>query len=323
MNPADPVALGATGVTLTRIGFGAAGIGRDGTTARDADECVAVAWVNGIRAFDVTPMYGSGRAELRLGRALAGYPRDQYVLSTKVGRLVDDAGAEPDGAGAGWHFDFRADAIRRSLAASLERLGLDRVDVVYLHDADQHWQTAINEAWPVLEDLRRQGVVRAVGAGMTQVPMLNQFVRETSIDVVLLAGRYSLLDDEATGSLLPLCQRRGTAVVIAQALHGGLIDGVPNPQIHYRPLNPVTDARRARIAAVCHRHSIPTAAAAIQFLLAHPAVTALLTGPMHADQLTANLAWARTPVPTAIWDDLRDEGLIDRNLPVPASLEGA
>lgn len=323
MNPSATAPIGETGVSVTRIGFGAAGIGRDGTTARDANECVAVAWRNGIRTFDVAPMYGSGRAELRLGQALAHYPHDDYVLSTKVGRLVDDPGAEPDGAGTAWHFDFTADAIRRSLDASLERLRLDRVDIVYIHDADQHWQTAIEEAWPVLDDLRRQGIVRAVGAGMTQVPLLERFVRETSMDVILLAGRYSLLDAEAATSLLPLCQQKGTAVVVAQALHGGLIDGVRDPHIHYRPIDVATDARRARIAAVCHRHGIATAAAAIQFPLAHPAVAALLTGPMNADQLTDNLAWARTPVPAGVWRDLRDEGLIDPNLPVPDASDGA
>jgi len=310
----NPFALNdpATG----RVGLGCASLSREWVTESDAAGCVEAAWNAGIRAFDTAPMYGSGLSEHRLGRALAGQPRDTFVISSKVGRLVDDP--DSNGVGTGWHYDYSAEGIKRSIAASLARLGVDRIDILFIHDADQHWESAIAEAWPVLENLRGQGVVRAVGAGMTQAPMLARFARETSMDLFLCAGRYSLLDRTALDELLPTCEEKGMGVLAAQMLHGGLIEGVPNPQIYYRPVPPEIEAKVARIAATCRAHGVPMAAAAIQFPLGHPAVRGVLTGPATADQVRQNLGWLKTEIPAALWDDLKRDGLLEPDTPTPA-----
>jgi D-threo-aldose 1-dehydrogenase len=301
--------------SLPSLAFGTAGIGRPHVPPRTAADTLRQAWDAGLRYFDTAPMYGSGRAERRLGRFLTGLPRDDYLLSTKVGRLV-----RPDGDGGAerrWVFDFSADAVRRSVDESLERLGVDRVDLLYLHDPDDHWREAIEQAWPALAELRDQGVVRAVGVGMNQAAMLTDFVREASPDVVLMAGQYSLLDRTALDALLPACQERDVAVVVAQALHGGLIDGVTGATFHYGPVDDETARRAAAIAAVCRAHGVPTAAAALRFPLGHPAVTTVLTGPETAAQLRQNARWARWPVPPGLWTDLVEAGLLTATAPVP------
>ena len=298
------------------VGYGTAGMSRPESSEQVAAEVFRTAWDAGIRYFDTAPMYGSGLAEVRIGRMLAGVPRDDYVLSSKVGRLVEGASV-PTSAGTGWIFDFSADGIKRSIDASLTRLGLDRIDILFIHDPDNHWEMAISEAWPVLEDLRSQGVVRAVGAGMTRVPLLTRLARETSMDVFLLAGRYTLLVTEGMDELLPLCQEKRISVVVAQSLHGGLIEGVPNPQLHYQPVDAKTRDRVERIAAICHAYGVPTAAAAIQFPLAHPAVTGLLTGPETGEQLRSNLEWMRAPIPPEVWTELKAAGLLRQDASVP------
>lgn len=304
------------GDAVQRVGLGCASFARAWSTDADAEGGIQLAWERGIRYFDTAPMYGSGAAEHRLGMALAGQSRDAFVVSSKVGRIVDD----PDeNGGESWHFDFTAEGIQRSIEASLRRLRMDRIDILFIHDPNDHWQTAIDEAWPVLDDLRRQGVVRAVGAGMTQAPMLARFARETSMDLFLLAGRYSLLDRTALDEFFPTCLEKGMRVLVAQALHGGLIDGVPDPQLYYRPTTQETKDRVERIAAICHAHSVPTAATAIQFPLAHPAVAGVLTGPSNAEQLSQNLAWLETTVPPEVWSQLKQDGLLKPDTPTPVS----
>lgn len=309
----NPYALNLSPVS--RVGLGCAAISREGTTDSQAEKTMLAAWQQGIRLFDTAPMYGSGLSELRVGRTLRGVARDKYVLSTKVGRLVDDITA--DGYGRGWHYDFSRDGILRSVEASFTRLGVDRADVLYLHDADQHWETALHEALPTLYDLRDQGMVRAIGVGMTQAPMLARFAREAAIDIFLVAGRYSLLDRTAMDELLPLCEEKGIAVVIAQMLHGGLIEGVSDPQLYYRPVDEATRKNVARIAEVCRRFGVPMAAAAIQFPLLHPAVTGVLTGPNTADQVAENLGWLDVTIPDELWGELIAAGLLDPAVPVP------
>ncbi|WP_433887554.1 aldo/keto reductase [Streptomyces sp. CA-111067] len=302
---------------LPALGFGTAGIARPSVAPGAAGDTLRQALECGLRYFDTAPMYGAGEAELRLGRFLAGLPRGEYVLSSKVGRLV-----RPAESGAGereWVFDFSADAVRRSVEESLRRLGTDHVDLLYLHDPDDHWRQAIEEAWPALADLRDQGVVRAVGVGMNQAAMLTEFVTHASPDLVLMAGQYSLLDSAALDALLPACRERGVAVVVAQALHGGLIDGVPPTTFHYRPVDAATAARAAAIAAVCASHGVPTAAAALRFPLGHPAVSTVLTGPETAAQLRQNVEWAAWPIPDGLWSDLKAAGLLRADAPVPAA----
>lgn len=302
---------------LPRLGFGAAAIGQPAVPDAQAVDCVTAAWDSGMRYFDTAPMYGTGRSETLVGQALRGRPRGDYLLSTKVGRLVRPGHPETARTGADWIYDFTSDGVLTSLEESLRRLGVDHLDLVFIHDPDDHWRQALEGAWPTLAGLRDDGVIGAVGVGMIQAPMLARFIRETDVDVVLAAGVYTLLDTQARLELLPEAQRRGVAVIAAQAMHGGLIDGAPNPEFRYRPVDPQTRAKVARIAGICHEHGVPTAAAAIQFPLGHPAVTCVLTGPASREQLAENLAWSALPVPPAVWARLRSAGLLPPDVPVP------
>lgn len=316
MDPFARVPVGRTDRLITQLGLGAAALGGDFTTDAAAEATVRTAWDAGIRYFDVAPMYGNGAAEFRLGRALARYPRDEYTLSTKVGRLIPGH-EDGDGVGDRWAFDFSADGVRRSIAASLTRLGVDRIDILLIHDADADYDQALSEAYPVLADLRGQRVVGAIGVGMTQIPLPIRFVRDTDMDVLLLAGRYTLLDTEGADELLPLCAERGVSVLNAQSMHGGLIQAQPNPQFHYQPVDPTTQRKVDTIREISDRYGVPTAAVAIQFPLAHPAVAAVLTGPSTGDQMAGNIAWAEMEIADDLWDDLRAAGILAADIPTP------
>lgn len=304
---------------LPPVGLGCATISHADITDAQAEETILTAWREGIRTFDTAPMYGNGHSEIRVGRTLAGVPRDEYILSSKVGRLVDDVTA--DGYGRSHHFDFTRDGILRSVEASMRRLGVDRFDTLFIHDADDNYETALHEALPTLIDLRRQGVVEAIGVGMTQAPMMARFGAEGEFDVFLLAGRYSLLNQDALDELFDITQERGIAVQVAQMLHGGLIEGVPNPQIFYRPVNEDEIRQVAAFAEICRRFDVPMAAVAIQFPLTHPAVTGLLTGPATSDQVRQNLGWLEIPIPDELWAELKKEGLLPARVPVPGQQE--
>lgn len=305
-------------VALPRLGFGAAAIAQPPVPTAQAEDCLQAAWDSGMRYFDTAPMYGAGRSETLVGRLLRDRSRAEYLLSTKVGRLVRPGHPDTARTGADWIYDFSKDGVLTSLEESLQRLGTDRVDMVFIHDPDDYWQQALDGAWPTLARLRDEGVIGAVGVGMTQAPMLARFIRETDIDLVLEAGVYTLLDTQAGDELLPEAERRGVAVIAAQAMHGGLIDGVANPQFRYRPAGEEIREKVARIARICHEHGVPTAAAALQFPLAHPRVDCVLTGPASPQQLSENLAWAAVTVPSAVWAQLRSEGLLPPDVPVPA-----
>ncbi|HEV2529921.1 MAG TPA: aldo/keto reductase [Thermomicrobiales bacterium] len=321
MNPLERVPLGDTGLRVTRLGYGSAAIDRRWIDEATAHSTIRAAFDAGLRHIDTAPMYDFGWSELMVGAALAELPRDEIVLSTKVGRIVP--GYEPGGgAGTEWQFDFTADGTKRSIEHSLARLGVDRIDIVLIHDADNHFEEAVGGAYTVLEDLRRQGMVKAIGIGMTNIPWPTRWIQETDIDVLLLAGRYSLLDPEAGGTLYPLCQERGISVWNAGSLHGGLIDGVARREFHYQPVDPATQARLDTIRGICERNGVPTAAAAIQFPLAHPAVTSVLTGPYTPEQLEQNLSWARVEVPQDVWDELRAAGILTADIPTPSNNEG-
>ncbi|MEY9854515.1 D-threo-aldose 1-dehydrogenase [Catenulispora sp. GAS73] len=306
-------------ITLPRLGFGAAAIANDGVGLGQALDCVEAAWDSGMRYFDTAPMYGAGHSERLLGLALRGRPRAEYVLSTKVGRLVRPSHPDTKQTGADWIYDFSREGILTSLEESLLRLGTDSVDMLYIHDPDDHWREALEQAWPTVARLRDEGVVRAVGVGMVQAPMLARFIRETDLDLVLAAGVYTLLDTQALDELLPDAERRGVTVVAAQSLHGGLIDGVTNAMFRYRPVDEQTRAKAARIAKVCHELGVPTAAVALQFPLGHPAVRCVLTGPDSRGQLAQNLEWAARPIPAGVWERLREEGLLSEQAPVPSA----
>ena len=338
--PFETVRIDRTDVEVTRLGFGSAPIGGLFSEIDDdeAARTVERAWALGIRYFDVAPLYGYGTAERRLGAVLRHRPRDGYVLSTKVGRLVRPAdrippdadidrqelNGRPDAfyAGIGGRrivFDYSADGVLRSIEESLERLGLDRIDMAFIHDPDDHWQAAIEGAYPVLHRLREQGVLRAIGAGMNQTAMLVRFARETEMDVFLVAGRYTLLDQEALPELLPVCLERGIRVVVGGVMNSGVLaDPGPGAHFDYRPARPDVIDRARRLAAACERHEVPLRAAAVQFPLAHPAVAGLVAGVRRVDHLDEYPALMRRALPSALWDDLRADGLIPADAPTPA-----
>ena len=308
IDPFELVPLGRTGLWVTRLGFGGASIGGLFTDVDDGAAVAAVrhAWDLGIRSFDTAPLYGYGASERRMGTALGDRPRAEFTLSTKVGRLVRDEAAIPAGANIDRQvldgredayyvrtrpvrlvFDYSGDGVRRSLEESLERLGLDRIDIALIHDPDDHWAEAIDGAWPALERLRADGVISAIGAGMNQSAMLARFARETDMDVFLLAGRYTLLDQGALEELLPLCVERRIAVLVGGVMNSGVLaDPRPGSRFDYAPASPEILDRARRLDEVCARHDVPLRAAAVQFPLAHPAVVSLVAGvrtPAHLD----------------------------------------
>ncbi|MEU9190396.1 aldo/keto reductase [Streptomyces sp. NPDC048484] len=320
--------LGRSGVEITTLALGAAGIGNLFTEVGDgqADETVGAAWDAGIRYFDTAPHYGIGLSERRLGAALREHPRSAYTISTKVGRRLEPADAGGDDLANGFAvpathrrvWDFSADGVRRTLDASLERLGLDRVDVVYLHDPDDHAEEAFREAYPALEEFRSQGVVGAIGAGMNQTEMLTRFVRDTDVDVVLCAGRYTLLDQRALTDLLPAAQERGTSVVIGGAFNSGLLaDPKPGATYNYAAAPPELLDRALALKAVAERHGTTLRAAALAFCAAHPAVASVLVGARSPHELRDCAEQFAAPVPVGLWQDLRDADLLPAEAPVP------
>ncbi|WP_037857504.1 aldo/keto reductase [Streptomyces sp. NRRL S-31] len=318
-------ALGRAAVQVTPLGFGAAALGNLYTPVGDeqAHAAVRAAWERGIRYFDTAPHYGLGLSERRLGAALRRYDRADYTLSTKVGRRLDpaDGTAHPTGDDLAHGFavpathrrvwDFSADGVRRTLEASLGRLGLDRVDIVYLHDPDDHAEQAFREGYPALERLRSEGVVGAIGAGMNQAPMLTRFVRDTDVDVVLCAGRYTLLDQGAATELLPEARRRGVPVVVGGPFNSGLLaDPAPGATYDYTRAPRELLDRALRLKAAAERHGTSLRAAALAFCAAHPAVASVLVGARSAAEVHDCAERFATPVPDAFWRELRATGLL-------------
>jgi D-threo-aldose 1-dehydrogenase len=310
---------------LTRLGFGGAAIGNLFAAVDDEAAIAAVdaAWDNGIRYFDTAPHYGLGLSERRLGAALRARPRGEYVLSTKVGRILEPA-TEGDGLGRdsdGFdvpathvrRWDFTGDGVRRSLEESLERLGLDHVDIAYIHDPDDHVEQAISEAYPELAKLRDEGVVGGIGVGMNQTAVPARFVRETDIDVVLLAGRYTLLDQSGAEDLLPAALERGVRIVLGGVFNSGLLADPRNATTYdYAPAPRDLVDRALAIEEVCTAHGVPLRAAALQFGLAHPAVASALVGIRSPEQARDCAAMAGVEVPETLWSDLRRLGLLER-----------
>jgi D-threo-aldose 1-dehydrogenase len=315
---------------LTELALGGGPLGNlfYAVTDEQAHATVAAAWDAGVRYFDTAPFYGLGLAERRLGAALRDRRRGEYVVSTKVGRVLEQVGPGlPSPVGGvfdvpgdwDFHWDFSADGVRRSLAASLERLGLDRVDLLLLHDPDEHWRQAVEEGYPALAQLRDEGVVGAIGVGMNQTRMLADFVRETDLDLVLAAGHYTLLDQEALDELIPLCAERGVAVVAGALFHGGMLatDGYrPAPVNGFGPLDPQRWRRAVGIGEVCARYGVPLLAAAIRFPLGNPQVRSAIVGCHTAGEVAADVAAFRTAIPDDFWAELREEGLLRPDAPV-------
>jgi D-threo-aldose 1-dehydrogenase len=325
------VPLGRTSLTVTALGFGATAIGGMYTEVsdHDAEDTVAAAWAAGLRYFDAAPQYGRGNGETRLGRGLAPYRRDDYVLSSKVGRLLRaDADPHPDDfdstgrpydAGApdvATVYDYSRDGVLRSIEESLTRLGTDRLDIALVHDPDDYVDDALATAFPTLIELREQNVVSAIGAGMNQTAALERFARESDPDMFLLAGRYTLLEQTALQSFLPLCTERGIAVVAGGVFNSGLLaDAGPGARYDYNPAPADVVARAHRLLEVCRRHDVPLKAAALQFPLAHPTVVAVLTGARSRAEIVENVQLFDRPIPDELWRELASEGLLADNAP--------
>jgi D-threo-aldose 1-dehydrogenase len=317
-------------VALGRLSLGCAQLGNLFREVSDADALATVdrAWELGIRYFDTAPHYGLGLSERRLGSALRSRPRDGYVLSTKVGRLlrplrgvegIDDEGFVVPAT----HrrvFDFSRDGIRRSLADSLDRLATDQVDVVYLHDPDDHVADVLAEGYPALHELRDEGVVAAIGAGMNDAAGLARLVRETDMDVVMLAGRYTLLEHDSLDDLMPLCEERHVGVVAAGVFNSGLL-ARRSPKVgakhDYVEASPQVVGRARAIATVCEAHGTTLPAAALAFAAAHPAVVSVCVGARSAAQIERNAALFAERIPPDLWAELKARRLVREDAPVP------
>lgn len=305
--------LGNRGITVSRMGFGSAPIGNsDNVTTEQAVATIHYALEQGITLFDTAPLYGAGRAEELLGLALEGVPRSEYVLSTKVGRILDEENRTLT-------FDFSRDGVLRSLESSLKRLKLDRVDLLLIHDPDDYPEQALAEAYPTLAELRSQGVIRAVGAGMNQWQALSTFAQESDFDCFLLAGRYTLLEQTSL-EFLELCRSRGIGILLGGVFNSGILamGAVEGATYNYAAAPPAIVEKTNAIAAICARHDVKLNAAALQFAQAHPAVSSLVIGAIAPEEIAANLAARQVQIPAALWAELQEAGLALADAPLPS-----
>ena len=332
--------LGSTAVQTSALGLGGAPIGgfRFALSEQQGADTVGAGYEAGLRYFDTSPYYGYGRSELLYGHALGSRPRDSFVLSTKVGRWMT-----PLGEGetvAGWRsgglpfkptFDYSRDGTLRSIEQSLLRLGMSRIDVVLIHDvdvvsqgsqaeADRRFTETMAGCYPVLVELRRAGVIRAIGTGLNETAMTLRLAREADLDCVMLAGRYTLLEQGALDELLPLCERKGMSMLLAAPFNSGILavgarDGAT---YDYKPAPPPVLDKVRRIEAVCTRHGVELPTAALQFPLGHPRLASIVAGATKPDEVRQNVARMAVPIPADLWRELKHERLLAQAAPVPA-----
>lgn len=340
MDPFKKRVLGKSGVQLSQLGFGGAGIGELFVKVDEATASATLnaAWDAGIRYFDTAPYYGSGLSEIRTGRVLDSKPRGDFVLSTKVGRWFY-APADPDTYQApGWvgglrfaHVhDYSYDGIMRAYEQSQMRLGMNRIDLLVIHDLDL-WHHKVEKkvsayldqlftsGWRALDALRSQGLVRGIGAGINEMGMIPRFLDLFDLDFFLLALRYTLMEHDTLKEELPYCQRRDVGIVIGGVFSSGITatGAMPGAKYNYSDATPEVMDKVRRIEAVCAAHGVPLAAAAIQFPLGHPSVASVIPGAIHPDHVKRNLEHFRREIPTGLWSDLKNEGLIAQEAPVP------
>jgi D-threo-aldose 1-dehydrogenase len=329
--------LGKTTLRVTEIGFGGAPLGNlfAVVTDPDAQASLAASWDNGCRFFDTAPYYGYGLSERRVGDALRQRKRDTYVLSTKVGRLIRP-GAHLRGAGTDFHtpmpfyaqFDYGYDATMRSIEDSLQRLGLDRIDVALIHDigreqhGDQHvkfMRDAMEGGYRALAELKKSGQIGAIGLGVNEVAVCEEAMGHGDFDCFLLAGRYTLLEQGALDRFFPACQKKNISIIVGGPFNSGLLArvGQPDATYNYGAVPAEIAKRAAALHEVCARHNVPLPAAAIQFPLAHPVVAAIIPGARNAAEVASHWQWARLKIPAALWDDLRQSGLLHAQAPAP------
>lgn len=333
---------GDGGLSFTELGFGTAPLGNlyRAIGEAEADDILAASWAAGVRHYDTAPLYGLGLSERRLGRALRGWPREAYVLSTKVGRLLETCAPEDRLEPGKWFevparrqvYDYSHDGVLRSVEFSLERLGVDRIDILHVHDidvanhgsraaVDAHVETLMDAGsggCRALMRLREEGVIRAFGAGVNEWEVCQTLAERGDFDLFLLAGRYTLLEQEALESFLPLCEARGIGIVIGGPYNSGILATGPVPGAFYN-YEPAPDAIRekvARIEAICAAHGVPMVEAAFRFALMHPAVVSVIPGGQSLGQMISNAAVAGARIPPALWAELKSEGLMRADAPV-------
>ncbi len=331
---------GRAGIEIPVLGLGGAPLGDLYARLPEAEALgtIRTAYDAGIRLFDTAPYYGHGLSEHRFGHVLRQMPRESYVLSTKVGRWLEPRPIEKVERGI-WAgslamqpvLDYSYDGTMRAIEQSLQRLGIDRIDILLIHDVDvwthgsaeayeQRYREAVAGAAKALVELRAQGVVRAIGAGINEIGSAERFLREVDLDCLMLAGRYTLLEQGAIERLLPLAEARGIRLLIAGPFNSGIlaVGAREGAQYDYKPAASEIRARVARLEAICVRHQVPLAAAALQFPLGHPAVAAVVPGAVRAEEVRRNLALFRQPIPPALWAEMRAEGLLHPAAPCPA-----
>lgn len=301
---------------IPELGFGGGPLGGLFEPLDDATAAAALSagWDSGIRYYDTSPHYGIGHSERRMGELLRDKPRDEFVLSTKVGRLLvpqdpqgrmDESFQVPATHRRVW--DFSLDGVRRSVEDSLERMGLDRIDILYLHDAEQHFDEALRLGYPALAQLRAEGVVEAIGAGMYDVNQLTTLVRETDVDVVMLAGGYTLLQQPALDTFLPACVERGVSVVAAGVFNSGILaTSRPDPAAKFDYQTATSDVlqRANRLAEICESYGVTLPQAAIAFPLRHPAVASVVLGMRTPAEVEQNLAAYNAEIPEELWAEV-------------------
>jgi D-threo-aldose 1-dehydrogenase len=336
--------LGRTDVSVTCLGFGGGALGGlyDPVAEEDAVRAVRRAYEAGIRYFDTAPLYGHGRSEERIGRALAGVPRDNYVLSCKVGVIVEPRPGRTPELEARYadpflldgHYDFSYEGAMRSLEASLRRLGTDRIDVVYIHDPDEadsavppgqrtgadHFDEVMEGIYRALHELRDQGVVRAIGVGLNGTEMLARFARAGDFDAFLLAGRYTLLEQHGLHDLFPICRERGISLVVGGVFNSGILaTGASDPEAthNYAKAGPEASEQVRRLEAVCARHGVALPAAALHFPLGDDVVAAVIPGVRSAAEVEINVGHVAQAIPSGLWEELRAGGLVDARAVLP------
>ncbi len=338
MKPSDRRPFGRSKLDVTAFAFGTAPIGN---FLREIDEATAGAmvqhaWDAGVRFYDTAPMYGHGLSELRLGHSLRWKKRSDYVVASKVGRVLK-AGKRSEIDFAPWNnaapntmaFDYSYDGTMRSFEDSLQRLGLEHIDMLFIHDIDRFtrgdaqpevFKQAMDGCWRALERLRSEGVVKAIGVGVNEWEVCYEALKQRDFDCFLLAGRYTLLEQEALDGFLPLCVERGAAVLVGGGFNSGILatGAVPGAKYNYSPAPAAIMDKVAKIEAVCRAFNVPLPAAALQFVVAHPAIPSFCAGTRTVEQLEQNLAWFSHPIPSAFWAELKHKKLLREDAPVPA-----
>ena len=300
-----------TDVQVTQLGMGGAPLqDKWGTTREDALGALRTAYDGGVRYFDTAPFYGSGSSEIYNGEFLSSISRNSFVLSSKVGRLI-----QPDKTAT---FNYSREDVLKSIEESLTRLNLDSIDILFIHDPDDHYEEALTQAYPIIAELKSQGVIKAIGVGMNQWEMLAKFAKEADFDCFLLAGRYTLLDHSALDEFMPLCLEKNIGVIIGGPYNSGVLasDLKTETTYFYEPAPDDIVTKTRAIKEICERYQVPLKAVALQFGLKHPAVISTIPGPRNSDHMLENIKMSQVDINPDLWEELKHENLIDNNCPL-------